>query len=1254
MVKKTMVAVGLMALCCLTPARAAYKEVSLDGDWDFTFKASLTNDTPELPEPAAYDVQLRVPDYMNFQTERFCKAKWAKPGWKDTNFIEMRGMAFYRRFVDIPADWAGKSMQLHIGRAYDRINVWVNGKHVGFYPYITFNPLVTDLSAILKPGVRNEIIISVDNKTPLTYKFSVLGGIVAPVYLKVSNGPGRIDDLYLRPGQDLTEIVWQAELKIAQKGRTVEGSSLKWVVRNWQTEEIVGQGVMEADEVNDRQTISWRSRHPEIKSWHPDHPNLYIAELSWEKKGEVIDTLKRRFGLRHWGSEERTLKLNGKPIFLRQFYEGIDRATHWRYPQDKEYWFKYFRLIKERGYNGVDWLSIASPEALEAADEVGIAVQCGYLMDALEYLRKTLNMPNGSLDAPFLWADIARWTRSYPSMSIYVLGGEMAYYAAFIDDVAKCNTAIKAFNPESLLLPNQAMRGIEYTFAPEDKPHLKLTPSTHYPERLDKLTQCSDIFGNYPGGVFSYHPLNGNWRDINKWFAHYKRPLISHEVMQSNKLPYLLPKDGQASTLRYGKKGIENIIYRWGSWPTQKSAIDKRVAACSLDERTRLEYENMSRLSAILFKYVGEKMRKCDNLAGYQDICAHGGLNLFLEDYPGFTAEGFRRFNNDNVLLLDWDNGLCLKCCWWTGEPFEALTMASLYGEENIPQGKLSWELKDGEKILLQGASQAGDLPLGKVTTLAPIKFKWPEVAQNKKLNLALKLSGNGRTIRNDWNFWVFKKRPAPKVEAACVHNMYLLLKTKYPAIRYLKEETAGTKLWIVDLLDEDAVKHLEEGGDILLVGGKPLPLHTQWPKFEQGFRNHHNSGSIVHKHPVFKDIPNEGWGDWQFYPLLDGSAPVIFRNERTAAYGGSKPVVHPKQKLMKDVPFNPILEIVHNGRQADQASVFELKAGKGKLFVTTCVVDVENPVSATLFDSILEYTTGPQFNPAGEVKIETLKGFLEGAGPLISQNFVGLKLQNIDGGTFTTVYNCFGIAPKDAVFIFAGERAQTAFVLTAPQVPVTSEKKLVLSLEGQDCDKPGPTQVEISLNGHTVFKGTNQCVKMGWSTWNVPFEKDWLVADANILQFRNLEASAQSGNKWFALSGLTLKANDSFVRESAKFPSGEAIKNDREPPVVKLISNPPIEQRGHENIGTRHTIFELKCDDKGLGVKQIEISLDEEPYMPYTGAFILGTGESDQKKAGVRKLRIRCSDHAGNQTAILKGASEEGKDLDCMELQIK
>lgn len=1226
---------------------ATYKQISLDGDWDFTFKQNLSIDTPDLPNANTYDIKLKVPDYMNFQTERLSKAKWANSKWQDINFINLQGTAFYRKMVDIPANWAEKSVQLYIGRAYDRINVWINGEHIVFNPYISMVPSLIDLSGILKPGTKNEIIISVDNKTKLTYKFATLGGIVSPVYLEVSNGTGRIDSLYLRPGKDLTEIAWQADLKIPFKRKSLNKSSLDWIVKEYKSGKQIAKGSIDIKGFTESIVLNWTStRNEDIQLWQPNHPNLYIAEVEWKMNGTVIDTLKQRFGLRRWSSVGRNLKLNGKPIYLRQVYRSFERTTHWRYPQDKNYWLKYFKLIKNHGYNAVDWLSIASPEALEAADEAGIVVQCGYLFDARKYLKTSLKVKNGSLEAPFLWVDIAKWTRVHPSMSIYVLGGEMAYYQGFIDDVAKCNEAIKVVNPESLLMPNQAMRGIEYSFASEDKVHVK---NGVHPKRLEQITKCSDVFGNFPNGVFSYHPFDGNWQDINQRFVVYQRPLISHEVMQSTRL-YSFLQDGKVPTLRYGIQGVENIIDRWSNFPASKAAIKKAIITRLADSKDYLYYKNMSELSAILFKYVGEKMRKCNNVAGYQDIGAHGGMNLFLQNSPGFSAESFRRFNNDNVLLLDWDNGMCLRYCYWANTPFGAIPMVSMFGDEAIQNGKLSWTLKNGEQILLSGTSQVDQASLGKVTNLEAIKFNWPEVEKNSKLNLSVELSGNGQTVKNDWSFWIFKKLQKDKIVAAASHNMYLLLKKSYPELRYLSDKTAKEKLWVVDLLNEKTIQHLEAGGDVLLIGGKPFPLHTRWPKFEQGFRNHHNNGSIVYEHPIWENIPNEGWGDWQFYPLLNGSAPVSFRDDRTAAQA-SQPMVHPKQQLMKNVPFQPILEIIHRRKQADQASIFELKAGKGRLFVTTCATDMENPACATLMNSILRYISGSEFNPAKSVSPQVLRTFIEGSGPLASGNKIRFSLNNFMYGSLESQYKAFFIAPKNVVFFRSGEKTENSFELTASQIPEAKGKYLILSVEGQDSDKTVFINIEILLNGHQLFKGVNQWVKMGWSTWNIPFPREWLRAGSNKLEFINLEKSGSSQHKWCGISSVIIKADDKYVEERC---SGKSVSNDQTPPVMRFVSFPPIDKYGHQYIGTSNTVFEIKAEDKESGVKKIEMSVDNGPYIACDGPFMLGTGGRDLKTVGVRTLRFRCTDHAGNKSNILKGASEEGQDLDKMDLQIK
>lgn len=116
------------------------------------------------------------------------------------------------------------------------------------------------------------------------------------------------------------------------------------------------------------------------------------------------------------------------------------------------------------------------------------------------------------------------------------------------------------------------------------------------------------------------------------------------------------------------------------------------------------------------------------------------------------------------------------------------------------------------------------------------------------------------------------------------------------------------------------------------------------------------NVGSAVHDHPVFKDIPHEGWDDWQFAPL---TAPNILFEK------------------MPGVPFDPILESFGYEGKHPQARIFEFKAGKGRLFVANCPFTGDDPVRVTLLDSILEYVTGPDFAPKAEIELEYLRSLL-------------------------------------------------------------------------------------------------------------------------------------------------------------------------------------------------------------------------------------------------------------------------------------
>ena len=264
-----------------TQMKGAYSELSVDGDWDFTFKPGLSVDTPDLPKAVDYDIKLRTPDYMNFQVVRMRKAKWWKYGSKNI-YVELRGSAFYRKIIDVPARWQGKSIVLHIGRVYERANVWVNGKHLGFFPYACFTPVDVDLSETLKAGEKNEIIVSVDNKKERENKYFKYGGIVEPVFLKISNSSSRIDDLFARSGDSIKEIAWDVDLKNPFQGKRVGNSIIQWKVKDVADGKIVYSGSKDVAAFTDCISVKWISKSPKIKPWHPNSPVLYVAELVWK------------------------------------------------------------------------------------------------------------------------------------------------------------------------------------------------------------------------------------------------------------------------------------------------------------------------------------------------------------------------------------------------------------------------------------------------------------------------------------------------------------------------------------------------------------------------------------------------------------------------------------------------------------------------------------------------------------------------------------------------------------------------------------------------------------------------------------------------------------------------------------------------------------------------------------------------------------------------------------------------------------
>ena len=86
----------------------------------------------------------------------------------------------YRRFVTIPAAWAGRRIYWHFDGALDGAEVFVNGHKAGYHEsgYTAWN---IDLTGLVKPGQRNFFAVRVSKTTPSddaeTGDFQCMGGI---------------------------------------------------------------------------------------------------------------------------------------------------------------------------------------------------------------------------------------------------------------------------------------------------------------------------------------------------------------------------------------------------------------------------------------------------------------------------------------------------------------------------------------------------------------------------------------------------------------------------------------------------------------------------------------------------------------------------------------------------------------------------------------------------------------------------------------------------------------------------------------------------------------------------------------------------------------------------------------------------------------------------------------------------------------------------------------------------------------------
>lgn len=314
--------------------------LSLNGDWKFNWvpKAETAprrfyrenyddRHWETIPVPSCWEMTgYGTPIYTNITYPFKNSPPFIKPvmGW--TSEREPSPTGSYRKMIEVDESWLDQQVVLHFSGVYSAIQVWMNGKVVG-YSEGSNNVAEFDVSAYLQKG-KNVLACQVYKWSDGSYledqDMFRFGGIHRDVYLyaraKAHVSDFKMTSVFNKTTQDT--IQWQFRASIinrskipVQKGVEValydkDGKLLK----TWEkTLTIKSKGQSE---------LSFEEALSGIHLWSAETPYLYdVIVTTKNTSGEVEEVLPAKFGFRKLEIAQGRLWVNDQAVFLK----GVNR-----------------------------------------------------------------------------------------------------------------------------------------------------------------------------------------------------------------------------------------------------------------------------------------------------------------------------------------------------------------------------------------------------------------------------------------------------------------------------------------------------------------------------------------------------------------------------------------------------------------------------------------------------------------------------------------------------------------------------------------------------------------------------------------------------------------------------------------------------------------------------------------------------------------------------------------------------------------
>lgn len=919
---------GLLILGCScqhSQPESPRHRLDLAGNWALALDTTTLETATILPSEIVFTDSMFLPGTTDLAKKGFYNTDRSETNALSREY-QFEGRAVYAKTLNIPDNWDGSAIRLLMERTKPTA-VYVDGQQVGSNDDIS-TAQIYELTGFLSPG-EHELQIVVDNR-PTAVPAQVFHSSHAYSPSTQTNWNGIIGNFYL-------ESIPETGIESVQvtPDYTARNARVKVKLRQGKADLSGAKIILQARAENSKQNFRTPPQvYPltatgeeqvfdlplgaDAPLWSEFDPAFYTltVQLEGDSVQDIQDAI---FGLREFKTQDKKFVINDKTTFLRGKHDACVFPLTGHTAMDVETWRHYFQVAKQYGINHYRFHSWCPPEAcFEAADIEGIYLQpelpiwgsldkqdtllCNYLIKEGKNLHDAYS--------------------NHPSFVMFALGNEMwgeEALAMVVDSLrAYDNRHLFASGSNNFLgfsgpLPNE-----DYVTTCRLGQEDEKSFATH--------THASFSFADaYDGGYLNHTYPNSkmNFEGANERTP---LPVIGHETGQFQVYPNYAEMQKYTGALK--PYNMEIFRQRLKEAGMENQAEDFRLAS--------------GKWSAILYRADVEMNLRTPDWGGFQllDLQDYPGqgsayvglLDAFMDSKGLITPEEWRQSCSEVVPLL-----VCEEFCFSNEDLLTGKVLIANYSADALQNKTLNWQLTDSKQQLLDQGQFIFTAGQGALDVAGELEIPLGKLQKAEKLNLALQVEGT--SYQNNYPVWVY---PAAQTETA---------------------QTASVQ--IARKMDDALLRQLEAGETVLLFPTQEtVEAQTVPGLFQTDYWNYRMFKTICEnlkrpvspgtlgiltnpEHPLFADFPTESHTNWQWFPVIKQSYPMILD--------------------LMPADYQPLVQVIDNvERNHKLGLVYEMNAGNGKLLV--CMADLEPvmnyPEARQFYNSLLNYAASDQFAP--------------------------------------------------------------------------------------------------------------------------------------------------------------------------------------------------------------------------------------------------------------------------------------------------